>query len=249
MYKFFVTTNQIDNNIVEIQGEDVNHIKNVLRLGLDEKIDICDLETSTNYLCKIIELDNKYVKCEIIDRLKSESEPKTYLHIFQGIPKAEKMETIIQKMTEIGASEITPVSMNRCVVKLEAKDIDKKISRWKKIAEVAAKQSKRDRIPIVNYSINIKNIYEKIADYDIVLVAYESEENYSIKSALEEIKSKMPLKIAVIVGPEGGIEEKEIELLKSFGCKIITLGKRILRTETAPIVLASVIMYELNEMI
>ncbi len=249
MYKFFVTTNQINDNIVEIEGEDVNHIKNVLRLGIDEKMDVCDLESSTNYLCKIVELDNKFVKCEIINKLESKSEPKTYLHIFQGLPKAEKMETIIQKTTEIGVSEITPVSMNRCVVKLDDKGIDKKILRWQKIAEVAAKQSKRDKIPLINYPINIKNIYEKIVDYDIVLVAYEAEENCSIKSALEEVKSKMPLKIAVIVGPEGGIEEKEIELLKSFNCKIITLGKRILRTETAPIVLSSIIMYELNEMV
>lgn len=249
MYKFFVEKNQINDNIVGIVGEDVNHIKNVLRLGIDQEIDVCDLESSINYLCKIIELNNKFIKCEIIERLESESEPKTYLHIFQGLPKAEKMETIIQKTTEIGVSEITPVSMNRCVVKLDDKGIDKKVSRWQKIAEVAAKQSKRDKIPLINYPINIKNIYEKIVDYDIVLVAYESEENYNIKSALEEVKSKIPLKIAVIVGPEGGIEEKEIELLKSFGCKIITLGKRILRTETAPIVLSSVIMYELNEMV
>lgn len=249
MYKFFVTKNQINDDIVEIDGEDVNHIKNVLRLGIDEEIDACDLESSTNYLCKIIELDNKFVRCQIIDKLESKSEPKTYLHIFQGLPKAEKMETIIQKTIEIGVSEITPVLMNRCVVKLDDKGIDKKISRWQKIAEVAAKQSKRDKIPLVNHPINIKNIYEKIADYDIVLVAYENEENYSIKSALEEIGAKALLKIAVIVGPEGGIEEKEIELLKSFNAKIITLGKRILRTETAPIVLASVIMYELNEMV
>lgn len=249
MYKFFVEKNQINDNIVGIVGEDVNHIKNVLRLGIDQEIDVCDLESSINYLCKIIELNNKFIKCEIIERLESKSEPKTYLHIFQGLPKAEKLETIIQKTTEIGVSEITPVSMNRCVVKLEDKGIDKKISRWQKIAEVAAKQSKRDKIPLINYPINIKNIYEKIVDYDIVLVAYESEENYNIKSALEEISVKAPLKIAVIVGPEGGIEEKEIELLKSFNAKIITLGKRILRTETAPIVLSSVVMYELNEMV
>lgn len=249
MYKFFVTTNQINGNIVEIGGEDINHIKNVLRLGIDEEIDICDLESSTNYLCKITELDNKFVKCEIINKLESKSEPKTYLHIFQGLPKAEKMETIIQKTTEIGVSEITPVSMNRCVVKLDDKGIDKKVSRWQKIAEVAAKQSKRDKIPIVNYPINIKNIYEKIANYDIVLVAYENEENCTIKNVLKEIENVNSLKIAVIIGPEGGIDEKEIELLQSFNCKIVTLGKRILRTETAPIVLASIIMYELNEMI
>lgn len=249
MYKFFVTTNQIKDNIIDIQGEDVNHIKNVLRLAVNEEVEVCDLESSTNYLCKIIELDNKFVKCKIVNGLQSKSETKTYLHIFQGIPKAEKMETIIQKTTEIGACEITPVSMNRCVVRLDDKGKDKKILRWQKIAEVAAKQSKRDKIPIINCPINIKNIYEKIVDYDIVLVAYENEENYSIKSALEEIRDKEQLKIAIIIGPEGGIEEKEIELLKSFNAKVITMGKRILRTETAPIVLASVIMYELDEMV
>lgn len=142
-----------------------------------------------------------------------------------------------------------PVNFKRTIVKIDDKTETKKILRWQKIAEVAAKQSKRDKIPLINYPINIKNIYEKIVDYDIVLVAYESEENYNIKSALEEISVKAPLKIAVIVGPEGGIEEKEIELLKSFNAKIITLGKRILRTETAPIVLSSVVMYELNEMV
>lgn len=249
MYKFFVTENQVNDNIIKIEEDDVNHIKNVLRLGIGEEITVCDISNSINYLCEIAELDNRFVKCEIIDKLENENETKTYLHIFQGIPKAEKMETIIQKTTEIGVSEITPVIMNRCVVKLDDKSRDKKILRWQKIAEIAAKQSKRDKIPFVNSPINIKNIYEKIEDYDIVLVAYENEENYSIKNALKEVGNKDSLKIAVIVGPEGGIEEKEIEILKTYGAKVVTLGKRILRTETAPIVLASVIMYEFDEMI
>lgn len=249
MYKFFVTGNQVKDNIIKIEEDDVNHIKNVLRLGIEEKITVCNISNSTNYLCKITELDNKYVTCEIVDKLENKNETKTYLHIFQGIPKAEKMETIIQKTTEIGVSEITPIIMNRCVVKLENKAIDKKISRWQKIAEIAAKQSKRDKIPLINFPINIKNIYKKIKYYDIVLVAYENEENYSIKNALKEVKDKELLKIAIIIGPEGGIEEKEIELLKGYNAKAVTLGKRILRTETAPIVLASVIMYEFDEMI
>ncbi len=249
MYKFFVTENQVNDNIIRIEEDDVNHIKNVLRLGIDEEITVCDISNSINYLCKITELDNRFVNCKIIDKLENKNETKTYLHIFQGIPKAEKMETIIQKTTEIGVSEITPVIMNRCVVKVDNKNVDKKILRWQKIAEIAAKQSKRDKIPLVNYPINIKNVYEKIEDYDIVLVAYENEENCSIKNALKEVNNKKSLKIAIIIGPEGGIEEKEIELLKSYNVKVVTLGKRILRTETAPIVLASVIMYEFDEMI
>lgn len=248
MYKFFVTEKEIDNDEIHIVGDDVNHIKNVLRLGINEEINVCDISTSFNYLCKILEIDKKYVKCKIMDKFESCSEPKVYLHIFQGMPKAEKMEAIIQKTTEIGVSEITPVCMNRCVVKLDEKSGIKKIERWQKIAEVASKQSKRDKIPIVNFPINIKNVYEKIKDYDIVIVAYENEENNNIKTVLNEIKNRESLKIAAIIGPEGGIEEKEIELLKSSNSKVVSLGKRILRTETAPIVLASVIMYEFNEM-
>lgn len=248
MYKFFVTENEINNDEIDIIGDDVNHIKNVLRLGIGEEINVCNINTSSNYLCKILELNNKYVKSKIIEKLESNNEPKVYLHIFQGMPKAEKMEAIIQKTTEIGVSEITPVCMNRCVVKLDEKSAIKKIERWQKIAEVASKQSKRDKIPVVNLPVNLKNIYEKIKDYDIVIVAYENEENNNIKSVLNEIKNRASLKIAVIVGPEGGIEEKEIELLKSFNSKVVSLGKRILRTETAPIVLASVIMYEFDEM-
>lgn len=252
MYKFFVTENQIEGKNIKIQEEDVKHIKNVLRLKINEKIEICDITNSNNYLCKIIELDSKLVKVEILDKLETNSEPKVYLHIFQGLPKQEKMETIIQKTTEIGVSEITPLVMNRCVVKLDDKTAIKKVERFQKISEGAAKQSKRDRIPVVNLPINIKNIYEKIKTYDIVLVAYENEENLSIKTVLKELnklkENKKEVKIAVIIGPEGGIEEKEIEYLKGLGAKVVTLGKRILRTETAPIVLTSIIMYELDEM-
>lgn len=249
MYKFFVTNNQIDNNVINIMDDDVNHIKNVLRLKINEEIEICDINNSTNYLCKIIELNNTIVKCKITNVLQTNSEPDVYLHIFQGVPKSDKMELIIQKTTEIGVSEFTPLIMNRCITKLDDKSVDKKILRWQKIAEVAAKQSKRDMIPKINLPINIENIYEKIKNYDIVLVAYENEEELYIKKVLNQIVKKEKMKIAVIIGPEGGIEEKEIQKLRSFNAKIISLGKRILRTETAPIVLSSIIMYEFNQMI
>lgn len=249
MYKFFVTNNQINNDIINIEDDDVNHIKNVLRLKTNEEIEICDINTSINYLCKIIELDNKFVKCKIINLLQANSEPDVYLHIFQGIPKSDKMELIIQKTTEIGVSELTPLIMSRCVTKFDDKSADKKILRWQKIAEVAAKQSKRDMVPKINFPINIKNIYEKIENYDIVLVAYENEEKLCIKQVLGETLKKEKMKIAVVIGPEGGIDEKEIQQLNKLNAKIITLGKRILRTETAPIVLASIIMYEFNQMI
>lgn len=248
MYKFFVKENQIDNKEINIIGDDVNHIKNVLRLGTSEKIEVCNISKAINYLCEIEKADNKTIKCKILEILENKSETSVYLHIFQGLPKAEKMETIIQKTTEIGVSEITPVIMKRCVVKLDDKSCQKKISRWQKIAEVAAKQSKRDKIPQINLPTSIKNIYEKIENYDIVLVAYENEENNSIKEALSKVPKNRSMKIAVIIGPEGGIEESEIIELKKNNVEVVSLGKRILRTETAPIVLASVIMYEFDEM-
>lgn len=249
MYKFFVRKEQLKDNIIEIIDDDVNHIKNVLRLGKNEKIEISDISNSNNYLSRIIELNNMYIKCEIIKKLENSKETSIYLHIFQGLPKSEKLENIIQKTTEIGISEITPVIMNRCVAKLEEKSIPKKIQRWQKIAEVAAKQSKRDKIPLINNPISIKNIYEKVLDYDIVIVAYENEENSTIKNLLRNIKYKENIKIAIIIGPEGGLEQEEVNYISAHEkVAVVSLGKRILRTETAPIVMSSVIMYEFGEM-
>lgn len=249
MYKFFITENQISNNKIQIIEEDVNHIKNVLRLKRNDEIEVCDIDNKITYECQIDEINSTYVRCNIIKKIDDSRETNIYLHIFQGLPKAEKMESIIQKTTEIGVSEITPIIMNRCVVKLDNKTCIKKNERWKKIAEVAAKQSKRDKIPIINLPIDIKNIYEKIKDYDIVLVAYENEKNNTLKHVLQNTIKRNNLKIAIIIGPEGGIEQKEIEQLKMNKVNIVTLGKRILRTETAPVVLASLIMYEFDEMI
>ena len=247
MYKFFVSDNEVNEDEINII-EDVNHIKNVLRLGIGEKVEVCDSRNCINYLCEIVEADNKFVKCKILDKLENSREPNVYLHIFQGLPKAEKMETIIQKTTEIGVSEITPVVMRRCVVKLDNKSASKKVERWQKIAEVAAKQSKRDKIPQINLPIDLKNIYKNLENYDIVLVAYENEENNGIKQILSNVSKKQDLRIAVIIGPEGGIDDSEISELKSHNIQTVSLGKRILRTETAPIVLSSVIMYEFDEM-
>lgn len=249
MYKFFVQENQIKESKVQIIGKDVNHIKNVLRLQKEDEIQVCNIATGDTYITKILSLDNTAVETEIIEKAIQTTETKTSLHIFQGLPKQEKMESIIQKATEIGVNEITPVKMEHCVVKLDEKGAQKKIERWQKIAEVAAKQSKRDKIPVVNSYIDLKNIYEKVINYDIVIVAYEEEEQTSIKQVLKGVPQKEKRDIAVLIGPEGGISKKEIDFLKTLpNVKVVTLGKRILRTETAPIVLASTIMYEFDEM-
>lgn len=245
MPKFFVNQEQILNNEIKIIGEDVNHIKNVLRLENGDSLKICNKETTENYECEIKKINKEFIMCKIIKKIIDTNESDIYIHIFQGLPKSDKMEFIIEKCTEIGVKEITPVVMKRTIVKLDNKDKTKKIIRWQKIAEVAAKQSQRDKILKVNNIINFDNIIEKMKEYDIVLVAYENEKNITLKSVLKNIKKYKELKIAIIIGPEGGIDENEIEKLKMY--KIVTLGKRILRTETAPIVMASNILYELEE--
>lgn len=247
MRKFFVKSNQINGNRIEIIDEDVNHIKNVLRLAEGEKIKICDSENVQNYVCEIAEIGNKTIICNILEEVPGEAEGNVELHIYQGLPKADKMELIIQKGTELGVFEFIPVSFKRSIVKLSGKDETKKIERWQKISEVASKQSGRDLIPKVRNIINIKKLCDEIKNYDIVLVAYELEEENYIKSELLKIKEKIAkYKIAVVIGPEGGIDEEEVNQMKQSGAKIISLGKRILRTETVALQISSIIMYELE---
>ena len=203
MYKFFVTNNQINQDIAQVIGEDVNHIKNVLRLQKEDEIQICNGDTKTSYIAKILELDKNKIFVKLIKELKESTESKISIHIFQGLPKQDKMEQIIQKATEIGVSDITPLKMERCVVKLEDNSIKKKIDRWQKIAEVAAKQSKRDKIPNIHSYICLKNIYEKIEKYDIVIVAYEEETDITIKQILKTLDKTQIQNIAIIIGPEG----------------------------------------------
>lgn len=247
MRKFFVETDQISEDKIEITGEDVNHIRNVLRLEIGEKIKIGDKENGLNYVCEISDISKDMVVCEILEKLEGESESNIDLTVFQGLPKADKMELIIQKGTELGVNAFIPVIFKRTVVKFDEKDKLKKLARWQKIAEVAAKQSMRDSIPEIKNIENIKNLCNLISNYDIVLVAYENESKNKLKNELENLKnSKSSLKIAVVIGPEGGIENEEVIALKDAGCKIITLGNRILRTETVSLVMAAIINYELE---
>ena len=248
MPKFFVNSEQINNNEIKIIGNDVNHIKNVLRLSINDKIKICDKDEHVNYNCRISNIDNEYVITQIIDEEKSNVETKTQIHVFQGLPKGDKMEFIIEKLTEIGVKELTAVAMKRSVVKLQEKDKQKKMVRWNKIAEVAAKQSGRDEILKINDVINYKNIFNYLKDYDIVLLAYEKEEKLTLKKALSKLDKTKENKVAVLIGPEGGFDDIEIEQAKQNSLvNIVTLGKRILRTETAPLVISSNILYELED--
>lgn len=247
MPRFFIENKQVNDNRINILGEDINHIKNVLRKNIGETIEICNKDNQENFICKIIKLDNNEIECEIIKKIDSQ-ESNVEITVFQGLPKADKMELIIQKSVELGVFDITPVEMKRCIVKLSEKDEIKKIDRWQKISEVAAKQSGRNIIPKINNIVNVEKICNMSEKYDIVFVAYENEKNLTLKEALKKISNekKENIKIAIVIGPEGGLEEKDVAKMALSGAKVVTLGKRILRTETVALNMISNIMYELE---
>ena len=249
MPKFFVKQEQVKEEQIEIIGQYVKHIKNVLRKVIEDELIICNSENGNNYLCQISELNEGKIICKIKEKLENNVESNIKVTIMQGLPKADKMELIIQKAVELGVNEITPIEMKRCVVKLNGKDASKKMERWQKISEVAAKQCGRNIIPKINNLVTAKNICNTLQEYDIVLLAYENEKEATIKQELKKIKEtnqNQEIKIAIIIGPEGGIAEEEVNMFKENGAKSITLGKRILRTETVALNVLSIIMYELE---
>ena len=252
MSKFFVKTEQINNNDIVIIGDDVNHIINVLRMKKTDEVQICNQDTGDNYNAEIVNYSKNEVECKIISRINETAESNVYITLFQGIPKFEKMELIIQKNTEVGIKSIVPVIMERTVVKLDEKIASKKLERWQKIAEIAAKQSMRDIIPQIGNITKLKDI--DTTEFDAVLVAYENEEHNMLKTELQKLERKIKsnnsseqqYNIAIVIGPEGGISEKELVMLAEKNAKFVSLGKRILRTETAGVVMAGNIIYELE---
>lgn len=252
MSKFFVKTEQINNNDIVIIGDDVNHIINVLRMKKTDEIQICNQDTGDNYNAEIVNYSKNEVECKIISKINETTESNVHITLFQGIPKFEKMELIIQKNTEVGIKSIVPVIMERTVVKLDEKIASKKLERWQKIAEIAAKQSMRDIIPQIGNITKLKDI--DTTEFDAVLVAYENEEHNMLKTELQKLERKIKsnnsseqqYNIAIVIGPEGGISEKELVMLAEKNAKFVSLGKRILRTETAGVVMAGNIIYELE---
>ena len=240
MHKFFVETEQINNNKIKIVNEDYNHIANVLRMKNGDSVLITNKKSQETFNCKIEKITANEVICNIINVENKNVEMNVNVDIFQGLPKADKMEYIIQKCVELGVHKIIPVNMKYCIAKIKKKK--KKNIRWNKIAEVAAKQCKRNVIPKIEKSININQLCCELKNYDLVILAYENEENITIKTVLKENKNAK--NIAVIVGPEGGLSADEVLMLKDEGAKVVSLGSRILRTETAPIAALSMILYE-----
>ena len=244
MYQFFVEDTQVGENTVTIEGSDVNHIKNVLRMKRGEKVRISST-SGKNYLGEIAELSDAIVLVNILEECADGTELPNKIYLFQGLPKSDKMELIIQKAVELGAYEIIPVAMKNCVAKLEDKKAGSKVARWQEIAKSAAKQSKRSLIPSVQLPMSYKEAVAKAAELDVVLVPYENERGMAAtKEAIETIAPGQS--VGIFIGPEGGFAEQEIALARESGMRLISLGKRILRTETAGLATLSILMYHLE---
>lgn len=241
MGKFFIPKENILDDRLIINSEDVNHITKVLRLGTGDEILCCD-GLGNDYITEISNVEKREITCKIIKKTKSLTEPELKVTLIQGIPKASKMDYIIQKTTELGISEIFPLEMSRCVAKI---DNDKKIERWQKIAQEAAKQSGRGVVPKISKPISFGEAIDILKKSDIAFVPYECEEKGYLKPILTSFKDAKS--VAFIIGPEGGFDQKEIEMLSKEKIPTVSLGKRILRTETAGEAVLSMVMYEIGD--
>lgn len=245
MYRFFVEPSQIQDKRIVITGRDVNHIRNVLRMKIGEEIAVSNGIDSREYRCGIEEYTEDEVICTLRFIKEDGVELPSKIYLFQGLPKADKMELVIQKAVELGVYEVIPVAAKRCVVKLDDKKAAAKINRWQGIAEAAAKQSKRGVIPTVHDVMGMGEAIAYARDMDVRLIPYELAGDMGHTKALIETVSAGS-SIAVFIGPEGGFEESEVQAAVSAGIEPITLGRRILRTETAGMTVLSWLMYQLE---
>ncbi len=240
MYQFFVPREQIDetSHVVLIRGEDVNHIQNVLRMRPGEEFIVRAQgdEQGDEYRCAVAEYGAEEVRCELRFVKHSRSELPGKVTLYQCLPKGDKMETVIQKCTELGACRFVPVASKRCVVRLEPKKAQAKQARWQAIAEAAAKQSKRAIIPEVGAVMSFAEAAKEAARADLALIPYELESGMEGTRALLSEHAKTAGTVSILIGPEGGFDETEVSLAKDLGIRPVTLGPRILRTETAGMV-------------
>ena len=245
MYQFFVEPGQIQGRRIIITGSDVNHIRNVLRMKPGEEIAVSNGTDGREYRCGIESFTEDEVICSLRFVKEDGVELPSRIFLFQGLPKADKMELIVQKAVELGAYEVIPVAARRCVVRLDEKKAASRISRWQGIAEAAAKQSRRGIIPQVHPVMNMREAVAYAHAMEVKLIPYELAENMGhTKEILEAVKPGTD--IAVFIGPEGGFEQEEIELATAAGIEPVTLGRRILRTETAGLTVLSWLMYHLE---
>lgn len=245
MYQFFVEPSQIQGNRIVIIGKDVNHIKNVLRMKQGEEISVSNGIDGKEYRCGIEEFLEDEIVCGLRFVKEDGIELPSKVYLFQGLPKADKMELIIQKAVELGVYAVIPVSCKRAVVKLDEKKAKSKIARWQQIAEAAAKQSKRSIIPEVKDVMSMKEAVAFSRQCQVRIIPYELAEGMAkTKEIIDSLKPGED--VAIFIGPEGGFEESEVQLATESDIMPITLGKRILRTETAGMTVLSWIMYQLE---
>lgn len=244
MQHFFVIPEQVGETEIYVTGQDVNHMKNVLRMKIGEQVEISD-GNNKKYLCEVSAYEDEQAVLRILEFREADTELKSRLYLFQGLPKNDKMELIVQKAVELGAYEVIPVSMKRCVVKLDAKKAAKKVERWNSISESAAKQAGRSIIPKVSDVVSYREALERAEQMDVVLVPYELEEGMAeTKKLLHQIQPGQS--VGIFIGPEGGFEREEVEQAIEAGAHPVTLGRRILRTETAGFTMLSILMFELE---
>ena len=246
MHHFFADPSQVAEDTVTITGPDVNHMKNVLRMKPGEALLVSD-GTGNDYQCEIERLEADRAVVRICQAFCSQMELPSRIWLFQGLPKADKLEFIIQKAVELGADAVVPVATKNAVVRLDEKKAQSKRKRWQSIAESAAKQSKRSRIPRVETVMSLKEAFGFIKEqgFDLCLIPYEQAQGMeTMKEALAQVSSGQS--IAVFIGPEGGFDESEIKLALEHGVRPVSLGKRILRTETAGLAILSALMMKLE---
>lgn len=246
MYQFFVEPEQLQGNRIRITGKDFNHIKNVLRMKPGEELNIKTGTDNKEYRCGIVGFTDEEVICELYFVKEEETELPVKVYLFQGLPKSDKMEFIIQKAVELGVYELVPMATKRCVVKLDEKKAKSKVARWRSISEAAAKQSKRAVIPNVTEPMSFKEALEYCQNMEVRLIPYELADGMEFtRSIIGRIEANQS--VAVFIGPEGGFAQEEIEAAEAAGVLPITLGKRILRTETAGMCVLAFLLYQLEE--
>lgn len=244
MARFFIEKEDIRDGFLYVR-EGAHHILHVLRLGVGDSLTLCDGK-GTDYDCRIEEVREEELVCRAVASRRADTEPEVEITLYQGVPKGDKMEWIIEKGVECGISRIIPVEMLRSVSRPEKKKAEAKTQRWNKIARAAAKQSQRGRIPEVLSPQSIRQCLAMLAEYDLVLVCYEEERRNSLRKVLEEHAHAR--RIAIVIGPEGGLEEEEVQEFTAQGAIVVGLGPRILRTETAGMVAASLVLYEFGQL-
>ncbi|TKJ94309.1 16S rRNA (uracil(1498)-N(3))-methyltransferase [Paenibacillus sp. CFBP13512] len=257
MQRYFVPADQFDEQEVRITGEDARHISRVMRSRVGDQVIACNGQ-SLDVLVEITELAEGVVTASIVETLEQHGEPNLFVTIAQSLPKADKMESVIQKCTEIGASSFLPFLSERTVVQYDERKEVKRIQRWSKIAKEAAEQSHRSRVPLVESPVSWKQLLKQFADYDLICFCYEKENGHQLRDVVQPFvqsltadhhhASNQVTRVMIVVGPEGGFSEQEVAAAEANGAVATGLGRRILRTETAAMTALACIMYETGEM-